>query len=149
MDLNYSRKCIATKSLPARHATLWRRLIYVSYRSWRCRPCWDVCISNLTLRTDNAKASHTITNIKQHLSTLQLSVIDNSNIGNAFLSRGELHLNSEGLGKLPINFIKKIKSFKTSLQLAGSFHNKFFDCDFPQNRNILSGSWGYWKFRLA
>ena len=149
MDLSYSRRFIATKFLPTRHATLRRRLIYVSYRSWRCRPCWDVCISNLTLRTDNVKASLTITNINQHLSALQLSVIDNSNIGNAVSSRGELHLNSEGLGKLAISFIKKIKSFKRSLQVAGSFHNKFFDCGFSQNRNTLSGSWGYWKFRLA
>ena len=39
----------------------------------------------------------------------------------------------QGLGKLAINFIKKINSFKRSWQVAGSFHKKFFDCDFYQN----------------
>ena len=71
----------------------------------------NVCISNLTLRTDNAKASLGVNNLNEHLSTLQLDIIDNSNTG---LSRGGLHLNSQGLGKLAINFIKKIKSLERS-----------------------------------
>ena len=74
----------------------------------------NVCISNLTLRTDNAKASLTVNNFNQHLSTLQVDIIDSSNISNPGLSRGGLHLKSQGLGKLGINFIKKIKSFKRS-----------------------------------
>ena len=71
-------------------------------------PDCNVCISNLTLRTDNVKASLPVNNVNQ------LDIIDNSNISNAGLSRGGLHLNSQGLGKLAINFIKKIKSFKRS-----------------------------------
>ena len=50
-------------------------------------PDCNVCISNLTLRTDNAKASLTV-NVNQHLSTLQFEIIDNSDISNAGLSRG-------------------------------------------------------------
>ena len=46
---------------------------------------------NLTLRTDNAKVSFTVNNVNQHLSLVQLDVIDNSNISNAGLSRGGLH----------------------------------------------------------
>ena len=75
-------------------------------------PDCHVFISNLTLRQDNA--SLTVNNVNQHLSTLQLDIINNSNISNAGLGRGGLHLNSQGLGKLAINFIKKIKSFKRS-----------------------------------
>ena len=66
-------------------------------------PDCNVCISNLTLRTDNVKASLPVNNVNQ------LDIIDNSNISNAGLSRGGLHLNSQGLGKLAISFIKKIK----------------------------------------
>ena len=77
-------------------------------------PDCNVCISNLNLRTDNAKASITVNNLNEHLSTLQLDIIGNSNINNAGLSRGGLHLNSPGLGKLAINLIKKTKSFKRS-----------------------------------
>ena len=46
---------------------------------------------NLTLRTDNAKVSFTVNNVNQHLSLVQLDIIDNSNISNAGLSRGGLH----------------------------------------------------------
>ena len=77
-------------------------------------PDCNACISNLTLRKDNAKASLTVNNFNQYLSRPQLEITDNSNISNAGLSRGGLHLNSQGLGKLAINFIKKIKSFKRS-----------------------------------
>ena len=66
-------------------------------------PDCHVFISNLTLRQDNA--SLTVNNVNQHLSTLQLDTINNSNISNAGLGRGGLHLNSQGLGKLAINFI--------------------------------------------
>ena len=46
-------------------------------------PDCNVCISNLTLRTDNEKASLTVNSLNEHLSTLQLGIIDNSNINNA------------------------------------------------------------------
>ena len=55
---------------------------------------------------------HLVETVNEHLSTLQLDIIDNSNISNAGLSRGGLHLKNHGLGKLAINFIKKTKSFK-------------------------------------
>ena len=94
---------------------------------------FNVCISDLTLRTDNAKALLTVNDVKQHLSTLQLDIIHNSNISNDGLSRGGLHLYSKVLGKLAINFIKKTISFKRSCQVAGSSHKNFFDCDFYHN----------------
>ena len=72
-------------------------------------PDCNVCISNLTLRTDNAKASLTVNNVNKHLSTMQLDIIDNSNISNAGLSRGGLHLNSQSLVKLAINLLRKSK----------------------------------------
>ena len=46
-------------------------------------PDCNVCISNLTLRTDNEKASLTVNSLNEHSSTLQLGIIDNSNINNA------------------------------------------------------------------
>ena len=48
----------------------------------------NVCISNLILRTDIAKASLTVNNVNQYLSTLLLDIINNSNIINAGLSCG-------------------------------------------------------------
>ena len=74
-------------------------------------PDYSACISNLTLRTDNAKASLTVNNVSQHLSMLQLNIIDNSDISYVRLSRGGLHLSNQGSSKLVINFIKKIKKF--------------------------------------
>ena len=54
---------------------------------------------------------------KQTVAKLQLQLttlinIDNGNISTDRLNREELHLNSQGLDILAINFIKKIKSFK-------------------------------------
>ena len=69
-------------------------------------PYYNICISNLTLRTDNAKASLAVNNVNQHLSILQLDIIDNSNISHAELGRGGSHLNIQGFRKLAINFIK-------------------------------------------
>ena len=76
-------------------------------------PDCNVCISNLTLRTDNAKDSLTVNNVNQQFSKLQLNIIGNSNINNAGLSRRGLQLKSHGLDKLAINCIK-IRCFKSS-----------------------------------
>ena len=89
----------------------------------------------MTLRTKSAKTSLTVSNLNEPLSTLQLDIIDNSNISNAGLSCG-LHLNSQGLDKSAVNFIKKIKSFKRSWQVAGSFNKNVFDCDFSQKSEM-------------
>ena len=75
-------------------------------------PQSNVCISNVIKRTDNGKATLTVNNVNEHLSALQLDIVDNSNINVTGLNRGGLHLNETGTGKLAVNFIKKIKSFK-------------------------------------
>ena len=77
-----------------------------------------------------------INNVNEHLSTLQLGIIDNGNISNAGLSCGWLHLIIQGLGQLAINYIKKIKSFKRSWQVVDRFRSKFFNCDFSQSSEI-------------
>ena len=51
-------------------------------------PDCNVCISELILRTDNAKASLTVNNFNQHFSTLQLHLIDNGNIKRAYIKYG-------------------------------------------------------------
>ena len=71
-----------------------------------------VSISNVVQRTDNGKATLTVNKVNEHLSALQLDIVDNSNINVTGLNRGGLHLNKTGTGKLAVNFIKKIKSFK-------------------------------------
>ena len=98
-------------------------------------PDCNVCTSNLTLSTDNAKASLTVDSSNETFSTLQLDTIDNSNIINAGLSRGGLHLSSQGLRKLAISFTKKIKR---SWQVVHSFHKKSFNSDFSQKSKMLS-----------
>ena len=50
--------------------------------------------------------------MNEHLSALQLDIIDNSNINVFSLNHGGLHLNETGTGKLAVNFIIKIKSLK-------------------------------------
>ena len=116
--------------------TVLQKLLSLKGFVERTLPDCNVCIFSLTLRTDNGKASLTVNNLNEHLSTLQLDIIHNSNISNTGLSRRGLHLNSYGSGKLAINIIKKIKSFKRFSQVAGNTHKKFFYCYFYQNSEM-------------
>ena len=75
-------------------------------------PKSKVCISNSVKRADNGKATLTVNKVNEHLSALKLDIVGNSNINVTGLNRGGLHLNKTGTGKLAVNFIKKIKSFK-------------------------------------
>ena len=52
--------------------------------------------------------------INEHLHGLQMDIIDNGSITSNKLNKGGLHLNSRGLGKLFINFIRRIKKFATT-----------------------------------
>ena len=99
-------------------------------------PQSKVCISNLVKRTVNGKSTLTVNKVNEHLSALKLDIVDNSNINATHLNRGGLHLNETGTGKLAINFIKKIKSFKRRCQVTDSSSNKYFD--FCPNSTIYS-----------
>ena len=48
------------------------------------------------------------------LSESSLDIIDNSNIGHSFLGMHGLHLNKHGIGKLALNFVKRIRSLRNS-----------------------------------
>ena len=71
-------------------------------------------ISNLITRTDNGKASFTVIKTNEHLHGLQMDIIDNGNITSNELNKGKLLLNPRSLGKLAINFIRRIKKFTTT-----------------------------------
>ena len=43
--------------------------------------------------------------MNEHLSALQLDIVDNSNINMTGLNHGGLYLNETGTGKLAVNFI--------------------------------------------
>ena len=59
-----------------------------------------------------------------------MDVIGNGNITLDELNEGGLHLNLRGLGKLAINFIRRIKKIVTTWQVTGSFHKaSSFDTD--------------------
>ena len=74
----------------------------------------NVFILNLITRTDNGKASLTVIKTNEHLHGLQMDVINNGNITSNELNKGGLQLNARGLGKLAINFIRRIKKFVTT-----------------------------------
>ena len=65
---------------------------------------------NIITRTDNGKAELTIRNVKEHVNSMELDIVDNKNIGANELIKGGLHLNDWESGKLPISFVKKIKT---------------------------------------
>ena len=72
-------------------------------------PQWKVCVSNVIKRPNKRKATLTVNKVNEHLSALQLNIVDNSNIIVTGLNRGGLHLNETGMGKLAVHFILKIR----------------------------------------
>ena len=70
----------------------------------------NVVISNLI----RGKTSLTVVKTNEHLHGLQMDIFDNGNMTSNDLSKGGLHLNPRGLGKLAINFIRRIKKFATT-----------------------------------
>ena len=73
-------------------------------------PQCKVWLSTLILRTDNGKATLTVSQLVNHLLNLNIDVIDNRNIKSRHLSRKGLHLNDSGSKLLARNFLEKIKS---------------------------------------
>ena len=61
----------------------------------------------------NRKAALNIKRLNS-LSESSLDIIDNSNIGHSFLGMQRLHLNEHGVGKLTLNFVKRIRSIRNS-----------------------------------
>ena len=53
---------------------------------------------------------------------MQINVIDNGNITSHELNKRGLHLNPRGLGKLGINFIRRMKKIVRIRRVTGSFH---------------------------
>ena len=46
--------------------------------------------------------------------SFSVDIIDNGNIGHGFLGIHGLHLNEHGVGKLALNFVKRIRSIRNS-----------------------------------
>ena len=53
-------------------------------------PQSKICISNVIKRTDNGKATLTVNKVSEHLSAVQLDIVDNSNINFTGLNRAGL-----------------------------------------------------------
>ena len=72
-------------------------------------PDAEVVISSLINRIDAGKATLTVIKLNEHLASLELKLIDNSNIDSSCLSEGGLHLHEKSYGRLALNFMKGMK----------------------------------------
>ena len=77
-------------------------------------PNCHVVLSSPIDRLDDGKAALTIKRLNSLLLESSLDIIDNSNIGHSFLGMHGLHLNEHGVGKLTLNFVKRIRSILNS-----------------------------------
>ena len=84
-------------------------LLHLKYLILSKRPSCKVVISNPTFRSDNSKAAITLHHLNQHLSELNIDIIDNKNIEDKHLGKKGLHLNKKGTGRLAINLINSIR----------------------------------------
>ena len=90
-------------------------------------PNCRVILSSPIDRLDDGKAALTIKRLNSLLSESSLDIIDNSNIGHSFLGMHGLHLNEHGVGKLALNFVKRIRSIlnsESAKQKLNDVHSK-------------------------
>ena len=74
-------------------------------------PQCKVWLSTPTLRTDNGKATLTVSQLVNHLLNLTIDVIGNRNIKSRHLSRKGVHLNDSGSKLLARTFLEKMELF--------------------------------------
>ena len=67
-----------------------------------------VILSSPIDRLDDGKAAVTIKRLNSLLSESSLDILDNSTIEHSFLGMHGLHLNEHDVGKLDLNFVKRI-----------------------------------------
>ena len=91
------------------HQELFDNMLSLKSFIEKTLPQWKVCVSNVVKRPNKRKVTLTVNKVNEHLSALQLNIVDNSNIIVTGLNRGGLHLNETGMGKLAVNFILKIR----------------------------------------
>ena len=74
-------------------------------------PETEVTFSTSTIGSDNGKAALTVRNLCDHLSDLNINILDNRNITSKHLGRKGLHLNKAGSARLSKNIIHKLRKF--------------------------------------
>ena len=79
-------------------------------------PNCRIIVSKPTVRIDHGKANLTLRNFNKHLETLNLECIENGNISAQHLRRKGLYLNSEGKGRLALNFLNQIRKFRRPVE---------------------------------
>ena len=70
-----------------------------------------IIVCKPTLQINHGKANRRLRNVNKHLETLNLVCIENCNISAQHLGQKELHLNSNGKGKLALYFLNHIWKF--------------------------------------
>ena len=92
------------------------------------KPNCHFVLSSKMDRLDDGKVALTIKRLNSLLSESSLDIIDNSNIGHSFLGMHRLHLNEHSVGKLALNFVKRIRSILNSgsaKEKLKEVHSKF------------------------
>ena len=74
-------------------------------------PTCRVVISTPTVRSDNAKAALTVSQLTNKLLELNIETVDNRNINHRNLGQKGLHLNQSGTGRFAKNIFNIIKGF--------------------------------------
>ena len=74
-------------------------------------PETKVTFSTPSIRSDNGKATLTVTNLRDHLLDLNMNILDKRHIISKHLGRKGLHLNKAGSTRLAKNIIYKLRKF--------------------------------------
>ena len=105
---------LGTNNLSNKTFHIYDKLLNLVHFIEENNPNCHVVLSSPIDRLDGGKAALTIKRLNSLLSESSLDIIDNSNIGHSFLGMHGLHLNEHGIGKLALNFVKRIRSLRNS-----------------------------------
>ena len=105
---------LGTNNLSNKTFHIYDKLLNLVHFIEENNPNCHVVLSSPIDRPDDGKTALTIKRLNSLLSESSLDIMDNNNIGQYFLGMHGLHLNAHGVGKLALDFIKRIRSIINS-----------------------------------
>ena len=101
---------VGTNSVSRTSREILNDLLQIKGAITKILPNCQVIFSQPKLRVDNGKAALTLHRLNEYYSELNVDIVSNGDIKVKHIDQKGLHLSPKEKGRLPLNFIHKIKS---------------------------------------
>ena len=100
---------VGTNSVSRTSREILNDLLQIKGAITKILPNCQVIFSQPKLRVDNGKAALTLNRLNEYYSEINVDIVNNDDIKVKHIDQKGLHLNPKEKGRLPLNFIHKIK----------------------------------------